>query len=41
MKLNALEFQLLIFGKNRDRLSLSIGDKVVTESKEEKVPGGN
>ena len=35
MKLNAEKCHLLIFGKNRDKLSLSIGENVITESKEE------
>ena len=39
MKLNAEKCHLLIFGKNRDKLSLSIGDEVITESKEEKLIG--
>ena len=39
MKLNAEKCHLLIFGKNRDKLSLSIGDEVITESKEEKLLG--
>ena len=39
MKLNAEKYHLLIIGKNRDKLSLSIGDKVITESKEEKLLG--
>ena len=41
MKLNAEQPHLLIFGENSDRLSLSTGDKVVTESKEETHIGGN
>ena len=39
MKLNTEKCHLLLFGKNRDKLSLTIGDEVITESKEEKLLG--
>ena len=39
MKLNAEKCHLLIFGKSRERLSLKIGEEVITESKEEKLLG--
>ena len=41
MKLNAEKFYLLIFGKSREKLSRKIGEEVITESKEEKLLGGN
>ena len=41
MKLNAEKCHMLIFGKSREKLSLKIGEEVITESKEEKLLGGN
>ena len=39
MKLNTEKCHLLIFGKSREKLSLKIGEEVITESKEEKLLG--
>ena len=40
-KLNAEKCHLLSFGKSREKISLKIGEEVITESKEEKLLGGN
>ena len=39
MKLNAEKCHMLIFGKCREKLSLKMGEEVITESKEEKLLG--
>ena len=41
MKLNAEKCHLLIFGKSREKISLEIGEEVMTGSKDEKLLGGN